>query len=185
MAVSPAVPRDASRKEWRWFPVVVVTLLIVLVAEGARSVADATVPAAGPVMLGSLRVQPQPGWQLEGPATPTFARLHKGPVVLDVAVGGPVPGGPVLLATLYRERQLEPAFAQFAQGLPESTLLPSGVAAIRFTYVGVTADGVAVEGLVVAVDTVDRSVVFDARAPSGELPGALDDIRAMIEGATL
>ena len=105
--------------------------------------------------------------------------------MLDVAVGGPVPGGPVLLATLYRERQLEPAFAQFAQGLPESKLLPSGVAAIRFTYVGVTADGVAVEGLVVAVDTVDRSVVFDARAPSGELPGALDDIRAMIEGATL
>ena len=29
MAVTPAVPRDASRKEWRWFPVVVVTLLIV------------------------------------------------------------------------------------------------------------------------------------------------------------
>jgi len=164
---------------------VVVTLLIVLVAEGVRSVAGPTVPAAGPVMIGNVRVQPQPGWQLEGPATPTFARLHKGPVVLDVAVGGPVPGGPVPLATLYRERQLEPAFAQFAQGLPESTLLPSGVAAIRFTYVGVTADGVAVEGLVVAVDTVDRSVVFDARAPSGELPGALDDIRAMIEGATL
>jgi hypothetical protein len=181
MAVTPGVPR----KEWRWVPVVVVTLLVVVVAEGARSVADATVPGAGPVMLGSVRVQPQPGWQLESPATPTFVRLHKGPVVLDVAVGGPVPGGPVLVATLYRERQLEPAFAQFAQGLPESALLPSGVEAIRFTYVGVTGDGVAVEGLVVAVDTADTSVVFDARAPSGELPGALDDIRAMIEGATL
>jgi hypothetical protein len=185
MAVTPGVPPAASRKEWRWFPVVVVTLLLIVVAEGARSVADATVPAAGPVMLGSVRVQPQPGWQLESPATPTFVRLHKGPVVLDVAVAGPVPGGPALLATLYRDRQLEPAFAQFAQGLPESTLLPGGTAAIRFTYVGVTGDGVAVEGLVVAVDTADTSVVLDARAPSGELAGALDDIRTMIEGTTL
>jgi hypothetical protein len=184
MAVTPGVPSDVSRAERRWFPVVVVTLLLVLVAEGARSVADATVTGAGPVTLGNVRVQPQPGWQLESPATATFVRLHKGPVVLDVSVGGPVPGGPVLLATLYRERGLEPAFAQFSQGLPESTLLPGGVAAIRFTYVGVTADGVTLEGLVVAVDTEDASVVFDARAPSGELPGALDDIRTMIEGAT-
>jgi hypothetical protein len=185
MAVTPGVPSDASHRERRWFPVVVVTLLLVVVAEGARSVADATVTGAGPVMLGNVRVQPQPGWQLESPATATFVRLHKGPVVLDVSVGGPVPGGPVLLATLYRERGLEPAFAQFSQGFPESGVLPNGAPVVRFPYVGVTGDGIALEGLVWAVDTQDTSVVFDARAPSGELAGALDDIRTMIEGATL
>lgn len=166
-------------------PVVLVTVLVVVVAGGARSVADATSTEAGAVTMGAVRVQPQPGWQQDGPVTPTVARLHKGPVVLEISVAGPVPGGPILLATLYRQQRLEPAFSQFATTSPESALLRNGAAAVRFTYVGISADGVSLEGLVVAAETADTSVVFDARAPSGVLAGALDDIREMVEGTTI
>jgi hypothetical protein len=132
-----------------------------------------------------VRVQPAEGWQVEGSATPTFARLHRGAVFLDVTVGQPVPGGPTLLAALYRERRLDPSFPRFASSAPDSTVLQNGAPAVGFTYFAVTADGVALDGLVIVVDTPTTSVIFDARAPSGELTGSVEDVRSMVEGASV
>jgi hypothetical protein len=185
MVASPDTPARPQAKERRWLPVVIVTVLLIVVAGGARSVANATATDTGPVAVGPVTVEPPEGWQVEGPITPTFVRLHKGPVVLDISVGQPVAGGPVLLATLYREQQLEPAFAHLLLAAPEEFLLNNGVPAARFNYLAGTADGVILDGLVVAADPPDASVVFDVRAPAGELQSVIDDVRAMVEGATL
>jgi hypothetical protein len=45
---------------------------------------------------------------------------------------------------------------------------------------------VIVNGLVVAADASDASVVFDVRAPSsGDLADVVEDLRSMVEGATI
>jgi len=178
-------PPQPLPRERRWLPVLIVTALIAVVAGGARSVAEATATRTGPVSMGEVRVQPAEGWQVEGLVTPTFARLHKGAVVLDVTVGQPVPGGPTLLAALYRDRRLEPAFPRFVPSAPDATVLQNGTPAVGFTYFAVTGDGVALDGLVIVVDTSTTSVIFDARAPSGELTGSIEDIRSMVEGASV
>jgi hypothetical protein len=56
---------------------------------------------------------------------------------------------------------------------------------VRFGYVGVTSDGRAVEGLVVAASGVRASAIFDASAPNGELVTVADDLKTMIEGAVI
>lgn len=178
-------PSAPPARQRRWLPVVIVTALIVVVAGGARSVADATASRTGPMAMGTVRVQPADGWQVEGSVTPTFAQLHKGAVVLNVTVGQPVPGGPIVLATLYREQRLEPSFVRFVPSAPDSTITQNGAPAVGFTYFAVTSDGVALDGLVIVVDTASTSVIFDARAPSGELTGAIEDIRSMVEGTSV
>jgi hypothetical protein len=174
-----------AKREQRWLPVAIVTALIVVVAGGARTFADATAGPTAPITLGSVRVQPQPGWQVEGPVQPTAVRLHRGPVVLDVFAGGSFPGGPSALAASYLDQRLVPAFARIVPSNFDPTLVVDGAPAVSFTYVGVTNDGVAIEGIVVAADTTDASVVFDAQAPKGELAAAIEDIRATIDGAVI
>src|SRR5262249_28044998 len=68
MAAAPVPPMDRPGvpRERRWLPVVIVTALLAVVAFGARSVADATTTDTGPLTMGSVRIQPQPGWQVEG-----------------------------------------------------------------------------------------------------------------------
>jgi len=167
-------------------PAVIVAVLLVVVAGGARSVADATATDAGPVTVGAVRLQPPEGWQVDGPVTPTFVRLHKGPVVLDITVRPPVAGGPTFLAALYREQQLEPMYEQVLPGgEPEQLVLASGVPAAGFTYVAGTSDGVTLDGLVVATDAPNAAAVFDVRAPTGELTDAIQDVLTMVEGATI
>lgn len=185
MASAPDDIRPPRIGERRWLPVVIVTALLVVVAGGARSVADATAANVGPVTMGPVRVQPPEGWQVEGSVTPTFVRLHKGPVILDITVAPPVAGGPVLAAALYREQRLDPTFAHVLAGTPETTFTSRGAEAAGFTYLADTADGVLLEGLVIVVDAADASVIFDARASFGELPGAVEDVRTMVEGATI
>jgi hypothetical protein len=182
----PDVPRATPTRERRWLPVVIVTILIVVVAGGARSVADATATDVGPIALGPVRVQPAEGWQAEGAATPSFVRVHKGPVTLDISVAPPAAGGPGVVAALYREQRLVPAFAHLLPGVPEDAALPGGVPATRFYYLAGTDDGVILDGLVVAADAPDASVVFDVRAPSaGDLADVVEDVRSMVEGATI
>jgi hypothetical protein len=180
------VPPGAPTSERRWLPVVIVTILIVVVAGGARSVADATATDAGPIAMGPVRVQPPEGWQIEGAPTPSFVRVHKGPVTLDISVAPPAAGGPGVVAALYREQRLEPAFAHLLPGAPEVAALASGLPASRFYYLAGTDDGVTLDGLVVAADAPDASVVFDVRAPSaGDLADVLEDVRSMVDGATI
>src|SRR5262249_53569078 len=126
MTATPDAPTPPAARERRWVPVVVVTVLLIVVAGGARTVADATATNVGPVAVGPVRVQPPEGWQVEGSISPTFVRLHKGPVVLDISVEQPVAGGPVLLSMLYQKQQLEPAFAHLLPAPPEEFVLSSG-----------------------------------------------------------
>jgi len=185
MAAAREGSRGAPSVERCWLPVVIVTVLLVVVAGGARSVADATASDTGPVTMGAVRVQPPEGWQVEGSVTPTFVRLHKGPVVLDITVEPSAAGGPVFLAALYREQQLEPSFEHLLPGASEQFALTSGVPAAVFNYLADTGDGVLLEGLVIAADAPDASVVFDVRAPAGDLTGVREDVRTMVEGATI
>lgn len=183
--VSSAAAPQGVRREQRWLPVLIVTGLIVVVAGGARTFAGATAGSTGPITLGSVHVQPQPGWQVEGPVQPSAVRLHRGPVVLDVFAGGSFPGGPSALAATYLDERLVPAFARIVHSDFDQALVVDGAPAVSFTYVGVTSDGVPIEGIVVAADTTDASVVFDARAPKGELANAIEDVRTMIDGAVI
>jgi len=106
--------------------------------------------------------------------------------MLNISVAPPAAGGPVVVAALYREQRLEPAFARLLPGAPEEATLSSGIPAASFSYLAGTADGVILDGLVVAVDAPDASLVFDVRAPSAaELVDVLEEVRSMVEGAAV
>jgi hypothetical protein len=175
-------------RERRWVPTVIVVALIVVVAQGARTVAEVTAGATGPaVTVGSaVTVQPRPGWDLERISTePPAARFHRGPVLLDVFVYPPTVDGPAALAANYVEASLRPGLARVTVGAAAATTLAGGVPAVRFGYVGITHDGVPLEGVVIAATGTGASVVFDAYAPQGELATVADDLRAMFEGAVV
>jgi hypothetical protein len=187
----PLRPDEAPAQrvhERRWIPTLIVTALIVVVAQGARTVADATAGGTGPaVTVGSaVTVQPRPGWDLESTSTdPSIARLHRGPVFLDVVAYPPTAEGPAAVSARYVEQTLRPSLAQVSVGSAATTVLAGGVPAVRFGYVGITDDGVLLEGIVIAASGTTASVVFDAYAPHGELATVADDVRAMIDGAVV
>ena len=169
-------------------PTLIIAGLIILVAQGARTAADATAGATGAaVTIGSaVTVQPRPGWDLVSTGTdPPAARFHRGPVLLDVFVFPADPGGPASVAARYADESLRPGLAQVAVGEAAATTLAGGVPAVRFGYVGITHDGVPIEGVVVAASGSSVAAVFDAYAPQGELATVADDLRAMFDGATV
>ena len=108
----------------------------------------------------------------------------EGPV-LDVFVFPADPGGPASVAARYADESLRPSLAQVAVGEAAATTLAGGVPAVRFGYVGITHDGVPIEGVVVAASGSSVSAVFDAYAPQGELATVADDVRAMFDGAAV
>ena len=185
----PVRPDEASNqrvRERRWVPTLIVASLILVVAQGARAVADATAAAPGPpITVGSvLTLQPRPGWDVVSTtAVPPAARLHRGPVLLDVFVYPAASDGPAGVAARYVEEALHPSLAQVTIGEAAPTTLAGGVPAVRFGYQGITEDGVPLEGVVIAASGSSASVVFDAYAPHGELPTVIEDVRAMVEGA--
>ena len=191
MSEVPVRPDEAPAqrvRERRWAPALIVAALIVVVAQGARTVADATAGAIGPaVTVGSaVTLQPRPGWDLESTSTdPPAARFHRGPVLLDVVAYPPTNVGPAAVAAGYVEQTLRPGLAQVSVGSAAPMVLAGGVPAVRFGYVGITEDGVPVEGVVIAASGQTASVVFDAYAPQGELATVADDLGAMIDGAVV
>jgi len=186
---APVRPDEALAqrvRERRWVPTLIVTALIVVVAQGARTVADATAGAPEPpVTVGSvLTLQPRPGWDvLSTTAVPPAARLHLGPVFLDVFVYPAAFDGPGGVAARYVEEALRPSLAQVTIGEAAPTTLAGGVPAVGFGYEGITEDGVPLEGVVIAASGSSASAVFDAYAPHGELPTVIEDVRAMVDGA--
>jgi len=173
-------------RERRWVPTLIVTALIVVVAQGARTVADATAGAAEPpITVGSaLTLQPRPGWDVvSATAVPPAARLHRGPVFLDVFVYPAASDGPGGVAARYVEEALRPSLAQVTIGEAAPATLAGGVPAVRFGYWGITDDGIWLEGVVIAASGSSASAVFDAYAPQGELPTVIEDVRAMVDGA--
>ena len=186
MPVRPDEAPAQRVRERRWVPTLIVTALVVVVAQGARTVADATAPAPGPpITVGSvLTLQPRPGWDVVSTtAVPPAARLHRGPVLLDVFVYPAASDGPGGVAARYVGDALRPSLAQVTIGEAAPTTLAGGVPAVRFGYVGVTDDGLQLQGVVIAASGSSASVVFDAYAPGGELATVAGDLQAMIDGA--
>lgn len=186
MPVRPDEAPAQRVRERRWVPTLIVAALILIVAQGARTVADATAGATGPpITVGSvLTLQPRPGWDVVSTtAVPPAARLHRGPVLLDVFVYPAASDGPGGVAARYVEGALRPSLAQVTIGEAAPTTLAGGVPAVRFGYVGVTHDGVPLEGVVIAASGSSASAVFDAYAPRGELATVAGDLQAMIDGA--
>jgi hypothetical protein len=173
-------------RERRWVPTLIVTALIVVVAQGARTVADATAGAPGPPLTvgAAVTLQPRPGWDvITTTAVPPATRLHRGPVFLDVFVYPAASDGPAGVAARYVEEALRGSLEQVTIGEAAPTTIAGGVPAVGFGYQGVTEDGVLLEGVVIAASGSSASAVFDAYAPHGELPTVIEDVRAMVDGA--
>jgi hypothetical protein len=188
VAVADEDAPDRPSSERRWMPVIVVVVLIGLVVGGARLVSVAVAPdAQATVRVGAaVQLQPRPGWDVETvTTTPPTARLHRGPIVLDVLALAPEPAGPAAVAARYVDEHLQVSLTGLAFTTPDPTTLANGVPAVRVSYVGSTTDGRAVEGIVVAAAGTQASVVFDASAPSGELVTVADDLRAMVDHAVV
>ena len=189
MDPAPARPDEVPNqrvRERRWVPTLIVTALIVVVAQGARTVADAAAGAPSPpVTVGSaLTLQPRPGWEvITTTAVPPATRLHRGPVFLDVFVYPAASDGPAGVAARYIQEALRGSLEQVTIGEAAPTTIAGGVPAVGFGYQGVTEDGVLLEGVVIAASGSSASAVFDAYAPHGELPTVIEDVRAMVDGA--
>jgi hypothetical protein len=180
--------RDGPRAmTGRWAPLIVVVTVIALIVGGAQVLARAVNgTASDTVHVGDVDLRPRPGWDVESVTTsPATARLHRGAVVLDVLASGADATGPASIAVRYVEQQLRPRLPQVLPASPEFVVLGDGAPAARVAYIGVTSDGLPIEGVVTAVAGSTSSAVFDAVAPRGELIGVAEDVQAMIEGAVV
>jgi hypothetical protein len=171
----------------RWGPLAIVVGLIAIVVGGGQLFAAAVTAGTGATLqVGDLQIELRPGWDIESVTTsPSTARLHRGPVVLDVVELAPEPAGPTLVAQRYIAGRLRQTLSEITTGIPEGLRLADGAAAVRIAYVGVTTEGLAVEGVVTAAVGERSSGVFDASAPGGSLVAAAEDVRAMVDHAVV
>jgi hypothetical protein len=172
----------------RWLPALVVLAVVVLLASGVLlgpRVAEAG--AAAPIEVGdAVRVQPEDGWSaatLSSPGGTRAIRLTRGTGSLTVLAVEPFEGSPSQLLDAYANQILPASVRSSVFGAPEQVLLRSGARAETVGYLGHAVDGTPVEGVLVAVAGTADGVVFDARAPQGELAASIDDVRSMIATA--
>jgi hypothetical protein len=144
--------------ERRWWPTLAVLAVIVFVAGGSRAVGDALAGPAGPAVEvgGVTTVQPAPGWAVE-------ARSEQAGIVQ-------------VLREVY-EGVLQGRFAHLTIGVPAR----DDAGRLAFGYVGVTSDGITVEGVAIAaVGPSGDAAVFDGFSPEGDLAAVVDDLRLMV-----
>jgi hypothetical protein len=181
----PDEVRAQARRERRWGPLLAVLAVIAVLTLGARGVEGA---AASPIAIDGVRIRPAPGWAQEQRTDEDGVHrlwLRKGVAGLFVVAIEGLGGTPEALAADYVRRGLGGEYARVTTGGLEGAALP-GVRAVRFGYVGVTGEGVTVEGVVVvAVVPGGTGVVFDGFAPQGELAAVVGELRSMIETAVL
>ncbi len=179
---TPVRPDEAPAqrvRERRWLPAIVLVALVLGLVLGGHAVAGpGSAPAA--VAIDGVRVHPATGWDLVA-SSEGWARLHRGPAVLDIYAAPPAYTGPAGVAATYVEQVLRPSLVQVTIGEPAYTTIAGGVPAVRVGYVGVTDDGVAIEGVVVAASGASRAVVFDAAAPQGALATIAADVARMLD----
>jgi hypothetical protein len=187
----PLRPDEASAQrvaERRWLPVIAVVAVIGIVAFGAGGSASG---AAGPPVdvAGVVRFQPEPGWEVvdrADDATVHRVRLRAANTLLDVYAVEGFDRSPSELAAVFQDEILSAQLDQLTIGGSGDVTLPSGLAAVVFGYVGVSGDGVSVEGVVTAtVGTEGNGAIFDGFAPQGELAARVGDLRSMIDGAAV
>lgn len=189
----PPRPDEAAslrRVERRWIPAIAVALVILSLAAGAHVVGDRLAGEQGPPagVPGVVMVQPGPGWEVaqrsdDGPTHQLL--LRRGTAGLLIAGIEAYGRGPGDLAHDYAVQVLDQHLAQLRIGGDAGAVkLPSGLEAVRFGYVGITADGVTIEGVVTAVVAPSgNGVIFDGFAPEGDLASAAGDLSSMIDSA--
>lgn len=180
----------APLRERRWIPALLVLLVIAGVVGGGYAVADALGEPLGRAIDvgGSVRVSALAGWEVAERFTdPPGVRLTRGAASLDV-FEVPFAGSDRELLTVYVTEVLEPDAEQLeVSGSPEPVAFDGGLAGSRIAYIGLFG-GVQtpIEGEVTAVVSASGvGVVFDGWAHSGQLGGALDQIRTMVRSAEI
>ncbi len=192
-ARDPERPDEAPsqrRVERRWLPLLAVLGVIALITGGGRSVSDAIAGPPEPAfdLTPALRIHPAAGWVAEGfdrRAGVEAVVLARGTAVLRIEAILEDPRAPQALMDGYVEQVLRQAFVDLTLGEPEAAIV-DGAPAARAGYLGTTAQGVSVEGIVVVtVAPSGAAVVFDAGAPAGDLAWAGEDVVSMIRTAEL
>lgn len=191
----PPRPDEAAsqrRVERRWIPAIAVASVILVLSAGAHMVGDRLAGVQGPpvVVPGVVTVQPRPGWEVaerSDDGTTHQLVLRRGTAGLLVVGIEAFGGGPGDLAHDYTVEVLDQHLAQLRIGGDAgAVVLPSGLEAVRFGYVGVTGDGVTIEGVVTAVVAPSgNGVVFDGFSPQGDLASAAGDLFSMIDSAAV
>jgi hypothetical protein len=179
---------EARGQGRRWLPPLAVLGVILVMTVGARGVADALAePAGGPVEVGGVvRVQPRTGWTVssrEDRGSFHEALLVRGAAGLSIVGIEEASEPPEALAGSYAQ-VLSGRFVQLRLAGDGASATVQGLPAVRFGYVGITDQGVTLEGVVTAVSAPSgNGAVFDAFAPEGELAAFAQDLDAMIAGA--
>jgi hypothetical protein len=190
----------AVRPARRWLPTALVASVMSVTVLGGFVVAE-TLPApeVRPVALGGvLTLRPLPGWEVVrrdqitvpspsgGVLQGEFAQLTRGSGALDL-LALPGAGGRALeLAELYAGEVLAGQLDRLAiSDRVEGIVLPSGLEAVRFGYIGSAPQtGAAVEGSVtVVVAPSGNGAVFDGWAFQGQLELIGEELVVMIERA--
>lgn len=187
MRTAPPRPDEAPahrREERRWLPAIAVVAVIVFVTGGSQVVGDAIAEPAEPVRVGGVTVTPEPGWEVdsrtEEPGVSSALLRHGSAGLLVLALDGPASAEE--LARDYADLALRERFAQLTIGQPSVADLGS----VRFVYVGITHDGVAVEGVVSAVASgAGGGAIFDGFAPKGSLGAVVDDLTRIVESSEM
>jgi hypothetical protein len=169
-----------------------VALTIVVVVLGGYVTAGAlAAPASARRTVGGVvTIRPAAGWVPVGDLGPAAggARFTRGSGTLDVLTGS-APGDARALAQSYVDGSLDPNSSRLTVTPPTewgAVPLRGGLTGVRLGYIGVfDQSGVPIEGEVTAVVTAGGSgVVFDGWAPQGQLRFVVDDVHAMVAGAS-
>ena len=195
--VRPDATDGAFQPARRWLPTVLLTLVMSVTVLGGFVVAG-TLPApeAQPVALANvLRLHPLPGWEVArreratvplprgGVIRGEFAQITRGSGALDLLALPGVGGDALELADLYATAVLTSQLERLSvSGQVERITLPTGMAAVRFGYIGSQPQtGAALEGSVtVVVAPSGNGTVFDGWAPQGQLELISEELVAMI-----
>ena len=192
----PDAPAGAVRPARRWVPVWgVLGVIVVTVLGGFVTAAALPAVEAAPVTVGgSVTVRPLPGWSVVqtdradvpapsgGTVEVAFAQLSRGNGALDV-VAIPDLGLPTdQAAAFYLDAVLRTQLERPSVSALHDLVLASGLAAVRFGYIGTEpSSGDAIEGSVTV--TEGRSGVaafFDGWASEGQLELIEDELETMI-----
>lgn len=198
--VRPDAPGGVGRRGRRWLPAGLVALVISVTVLGGFVVAETLPqPEVRPVAVGGvLTIRPLSGWELVrrqqatvplpsgGALSTEFAQLTRGGGALDLLAIPGFGGTALELSDLYVGEVLTSQLERLSvSDRVERILLPSGLEAVRFGYIGSESrSGAAVEGSVtVVVAASGNGAVFDGWAFQGQLELISEELVAMIDGA--
>lgn len=198
--VRPDAPAGVVRPRRRWLPTGLVAFVMSVTVLGGFVVAETLPkPDVRPVALGGvLTIRPLPGWeevrreQVTIPLPPggvipaEFAQLSRGNGALDLLALPGFGGTALELADLYAGEVLTSQLERLSvSDQVERMMLPTGLEAVRFGYIGSEPrGGAAVEGSVtVVVAPSGNGAVFDGWVFQGQLGLISEELVAMIDRA--